>query len=336
MFSSVSTALTIGVVALLFANLNFKLPILGKVALVIWVFGLIAGGLSLLFSPSDSFIRILYCGGAFLSLLLFWSPSQKAIARWVPIEVDNPVHIISVGMALVLFSALLDSLIIGGHEKLHPPTIWDALSNLAIFLFLSAIGLGLFYRRNIPQFLERLGFTKISWPLVFFGLSMGVLFLVLSSISDMATAYFSPSSAIRLNQINQQLYGQTNILVLLLLAVTSGAGEEIIFRGALQPRLGILPVAILFTLSHVQYIATEGLLLVFLLALLLGWMRKTVGLWACLICHILYDSATAFPISSGMVWILGSIGICVLAVLWWHRHSWLPSLNSVPRTSTPL
>jgi CAAX protease family protein len=58
------------------------------------------------------------------------------------------------------------------------------------------------------------------------------------------------------------------------LAVVAGIAEEIVFRGALQPRFGIVATSFLFATVHTQYGITFASLEVFVLGLLLGWLRS--------------------------------------------------------------
>jgi hypothetical protein len=60
----------------------------------------------------------------------------------------------------------------------------------------------------------------------------------------------------------------------LILAIAAGVGEELLFRGALQPVLGLGFTAVLFGLVHVQYGFTPILLFVIFLALVLGLIRR--------------------------------------------------------------
>ena len=51
----------------------------------------------------------------------------------------------------------------------------------------------------------------------------------------------------------QQILGSLESKHILLLALLSAFGEEILFRGVLHPRLGLLPTALLFALLHFPY-----------------------------------------------------------------------------------
>lgn len=75
---------------------------------------------------------------------------------------------------------------------------------------------------------------------------------------------------------------------ILLIALSAGVGEEMLFRGVVQPLLGLLWTALLFGAMHflngwyVAYATVAGLLL--------GWLAEsTDGLLAPIVCHALVD-----------------------------------------------
>ena len=67
--------------------------------------------------------------------------------------------------------------------------------------------------------------------------------------------------------------------------------EELLFRGALQCSIGLLPAAILFTLVHVSYYKKPLMLVeVFVLGLFIGWLFMTTqSLWLTTIAHAFYN-----------------------------------------------
>jgi membrane protease YdiL (CAAX protease family) len=74
-----------------------------------------------------------------------------------------------------------------------------------------------------------------------------------------------------------------------LLAATAAVGEEIAFRGALQPVLGFLPTAIIFAMTHIQYTLTPAWLIIFGVALAFGWIRKHYNTTVSILTHFLYN-----------------------------------------------
>jgi hypothetical protein len=69
-----------------------------------------------------------------------------------------------------------------------------------------------------------------------------------------------------------------------------GIGEELLFRGALQPRYGIILTSILFALLHSQYGFTFITLGTFVLGCVLGVLAKRYGTTHSIIAHSLYNT----------------------------------------------
>jgi hypothetical protein len=79
---------------------------------------------------------------------------------------------------------------------------------------------------------------------------------------------------------------------ILLLALLSAAGEEVIFRGVLQPRLGLWVATLLFGLLHVPVRRSLVPWTLFALAigLVLGLLTEWSGsLWPAILLHFLVN-----------------------------------------------
>ena len=66
-------------------------------------------------------------------------------------------------------------------------------------------------------------------------------------------------------------------------------GEEIFFRGALQPVFGIWLTSLFFAVIHTQYTLTPATLMIFITALALGWLRQRHSTSAAIIGHFVYN-----------------------------------------------
>jgi uncharacterized protein len=80
------------------------------------------------------------------------------------------------------------------------------------------------------------------------------------------------------------------ILFALLIGVGAGLGEETLFRGALQPRLGITLTSVLWASVHVQYGPSILLVYIFVLSIGLGILRRRVNTTATFLTHAGYNS----------------------------------------------
>ena len=74
-------------------------------------------------------------------------------------------------------------------------------------------------------------------------------------------------------------------------SVAAGLGEELVFRGVLQPRLGIMLPALMFTSIHAFQYDFDALIGVLLVGLVLGFVRKKTNTTTCALIHGGYDLA---------------------------------------------
>lgn len=83
----------------------------------------------------------------------------------------------------------------------------------------------------------------------------------------------------------------------LLVSVTAGIGEEVLFRGFLQPRIGLVAQAVWFGVEHAAYLSISSLIGATVAGILFGLAYKRTGsLWAPITAHVLYDVLVLAPI----------------------------------------
>jgi membrane protease YdiL (CAAX protease family) len=72
------------------------------------------------------------------------------------------------------------------------------------------------------------------------------------------------------------------------IALLAGFGEELVFRGALQPRIGLIAASVLFGFVH--SITPAYVVLAGAIGFFLGWVTQATGnLWPAILAHGLYD-----------------------------------------------
>jgi membrane protease YdiL (CAAX protease family) len=107
---------------------------------------------------------------------------------------------------------------------------------------------------------------------------------------DWLSHAWTPDVARQVDTTTQRLFGGLGTpLGIAALALAPGICEEIMFRGALQPRLGLIATALLFTCIHTQYGVSLDALSVFVIALGLGLIRKFTNTTTSAICHVTYN-----------------------------------------------
>jgi membrane protease YdiL (CAAX protease family) len=93
--------------------------------------------------------------------------------------------------------------------------------------------------------------------------------------------------------------------VMLVLVATAGFGEEILFRGGLQPTIGIIPAAVLFGFSHGGW--RREMLPYVLAATMSGAMfglvyRLTGDLWAPVTAHVVHNLLSTILLGKTFEW----------------------------------
>jgi membrane protease YdiL (CAAX protease family) len=116
------------------------------------------------------------------------------------------------------------------------------------------------------------------------------------------------------------------------LALLPGICEEILFRGALQPRLGLLATAALFTSIHTQYGLSFDAIAVLVVAIGLGVIRRYANTTTSCICHVSYNLLAGIGIASSLTGaaVAAELGLVALSgyALWSNRRK--QDLQAVP------
>ncbi|HLL38259.1 MAG TPA: CPBP family intramembrane glutamic endopeptidase [Rubrobacteraceae bacterium] len=166
------------------------------------------------------------------------------------------------------------------------------------FVVVALCGVGFGVRRNFRESFVRLGYGPITLP----QLGVVALFiagaLLISFAFDALFAALQPELFQRVGEVSEGLFSPEGlgpvavILFALLIGIGAGLGEETLFRGALQPRLGILLTSLLWAAIHVQYGPSVLLVNIFVLSLALGFLRKRVNTTATFLVHAGFNFLT--------------------------------------------
>jgi uncharacterized protein len=166
--------------------------------------------------------------------------------------------------------------------------------SMAFDLFLnvgfSLLGVGMLMRRNVGQTMRRLGlrFPRLSDILA--GLLTGIGMYALVFLYSFVRFLTTPQDIIQQQSVAARAVNDYSTLGLaLFMALKAGIGEEILFRGALQPVFGITLTTILFSAVHLQYTLTPASVIIFGVGLGLAWLRWRYSTTAAIIAHATYN-----------------------------------------------
>lgn len=101
--------------------------------------------------------------------------------------------------------------------------------------------------------------------------------------------------------ILQPLFAEIGVREVVVIALAAGVGEELLFRGALQPEIGLVPASLVFGALHTGGRGTLAFgCWVAVMGAALGWLAvATGGLLAPIVAHALYDAAALVYIRWG-------------------------------------
>ena len=266
-------------------------------------------------------------------------PVRDRIALFVPIDPDNPVHAYALVLAVVFFGsqvatiAFIDTLTV--DQKLPPVAIADVVASEVPFLVLALFGVGLYIRRNLAAAALRLGVVRPTWWQVALALAAAGAFYAFILGVDALSHALTPQVAGQVDKTTTHMYGAIlgDPLGVAALALLPGICEEILFRGALQLRLGLLATAALFTSTHTQYGLSFDTLSILTVAIGLGLIRKYTNTTTSGICHVTYNLLIAIPITGNLLGVGAGVEVILIAVagyaIWSSRRGVLvPTLTT--------
>jgi membrane protease YdiL (CAAX protease family) len=243
---------------------------------------------------------------AVLSLVALVPAVRRLAARVLPMQADNVVHATALSLTITTFGLNLFQMIAlspalfalaGSDEGVRQLQQAGGVSYLDIlvfplltFIFAALLGVGLYVRRTQDEALQRLGLTMVTPRQL--ALSVGVTagLIALAVATEQVWRAVDPVGLRQVGGVSQALLGDMdNPLGALAIGISAAIGEEMFFRGAHQPRMGIPLATLLFASFHVQYGITPATLLVLVIGLVLAVLRQRTSLTVCILVHFLYN-----------------------------------------------
>jgi membrane protease YdiL (CAAX protease family) len=240
-------------------------------------------------------------------LILLLKPVRRLCTRFTSLDADHPVHAVALSMTMLPIISLGLALGVGlgnlsvqiaeevkttGAQAVPLAAVW---AQAAMFLLMALMGVGWLSRRSFSDALVRLGIVRPTLREVLIGIGMA------AALVPIVMLFEGGMNAIGMG-VDQDVESLMNELVgpllqspwgVLSIGLAAAIGEEPIFRGALQPRFGLVLSAVLFALVHSQYGISLATVVVLGLGLVLGWERKRYNTTTTIITHALYNSLLA-------------------------------------------
>ena len=177
----------------------------------------------------------------------------------IPIDPDNPVHSLALVLAVILVGTSAASIfftdVLAADQKLPPLMLGDLLGQELPFLIIGLAGVGIWVRRDLATTAARLGVVVPAWWHVILALAAAGAFYAFGEASHSLSQVLTPGLANQVDSSSQHLFGGLSAGTggILALALIPGICEDVLFRGALQPRFGLVLTAFLFAAIHTEY-----------------------------------------------------------------------------------
>ncbi|MEZ4523407.1 MAG: CPBP family intramembrane glutamic endopeptidase [Thermomicrobiales bacterium] len=227
-----------------------------------------------------------------LVLLAATSPSSRTlIARILPLDPDSTRD--WVGLVVILWLVILRLVTFSGEadEEFGEISLTAAAIQTAMFIGVAIGAIGLFVRRGWREALERLGLDRLTVRAVGIGAGSVIPVAMMGALTVVLVEYLAPGSTERLDRtVTEITGGDTSLLYGLVLGISAAAGEETLFRGAIQPKYGLIFTSLVFAVLHAQYDLLLIVASLFPVGLIFGLERKYLGTYACIVTHALYNT----------------------------------------------
>lgn len=230
------------------------------------------------------------------AMVLSVSKIRQVLARVMPLNYDSPVHTLALVLSVYLIGYMALILSLGDLTELAETAAPASLTLLFVsellFVVIALFGIGFIIRRRGRELARRLGLQRPEPVQILVGIGLIFLLVVFQFCGALVWSELNPQQSQALEDVNSALLLEFDtVWEWFLLALATGIGEEILFRGALQPVLGLGFTSVLFALVHIQYGFTPVTLFIVLVALVLGVVRRYYSTTITIFIHVGYNFA---------------------------------------------
>ena len=239
-----------------------------------------------------------------LGVVLLVPAVRRLAARVIPIDARSAVHavalsysalvlvnlLITLGMGLKNLAGALESSAAAGVPYNVTALIW--VQDVTMLL-MALVGVGWLSRRGLGAAVQRLGVIMPTWAQAGIGLGVGIAMVPVILLLERLASQLGLGANPDVERLTEQKLGPmlASLPGVLTLGLAAALGEESVFRGALQPRFGLILTAILFALMHSNYGITLSTVLVFGVGVVLGLLRLRHNTTVSMLAHAIYNIA---------------------------------------------
>lgn len=218
--------------------------------------------------------------------------TRRLLAHIIPFDPNDKPDMVGLAIlgatgAIALIRLFFDSSA-GVDEQ---ATYGELLAQALVFVALALLAVGIYIKRTPREALLRLGVVRPTLRQVGIAISAVFVAFALAIVASVLVKYLQPDAYDRIqNNMEEITAGLSSVWGALAIGLSAGIGEEILFRGAVQPRFGLIFTSLVFALLHIQYEASFITLGVFGAGIVFGLERKYMNTTSSIITHALYNT----------------------------------------------
>lgn len=218
-------------------------------------------------------------------------PVRQFLSKFMPFDPDSLPDMVGLIVVLSMIGVFGVTSFSGGEDiEVASVNSLELVTQAAALVYIAYVGVGAFITRGLRSATQRLGIGRLTSRQLAISFGCVVLAFLVSGVAGYLTLELQPDLEARIQEnLGAITENSQSVPGALILGLSAGIGEEVLFRGALQPRYGIWIVSLLFALIHVQYGLSFVLLGVFFVGVLLGVLRSRINTSAAIITHAAYN-----------------------------------------------
>lgn len=232
-----------------------------------------------------------------IGILVLIRPVRLLLAKLIPIDPDHVVHTIALSASMLIainlattLAAGLDALAASFQEislTFLISTLW--LQN-GMTVLLAIFGVGWLVRRDWQEVVQRLKIAPLTRVTFGVGIGTGILLVVFMVVIS-AVAVRLGLQDVAMENASDALYGPllNSFFGVLTVGLAAPIGEELLFRGAAQPRFGRILTSVFFAIVHGNYGLSYATFAVFVIGYVLGILRDRYNTTTSIVCHSTFN-----------------------------------------------
>lgn len=230
-----------------------------------------------------------YMTAGFFAGLPLLPPTRRLLAKVIPFSPQSIPDM--VGLIILMAAAAASAVqLFYSTEIAESPDYGALVQQLILVVAIAFLAVGTFVVRSPRDALLRLGLVVPTLRQVVISVLLVIPTFLAAMVASFLVSVLQPdvydSIQGNLEEVTRNFQSVWGALAI---GLTAGVGEELLFRGAIQPRYGIVFTALVFALLHIQYNASFILVGTFAAGVIFGIQRQRMNTSTAIITHALYN-----------------------------------------------